>query len=167
MENNYAGDISQNNDPVDVFRARRAAAYRAYWENMPLREACRPNGPDALLYRRFQYGRLAQFDILDTRQYRSDQAYGDGWQYPGPETDDPARTLTGDEQERWLLDGFRASTARWNVIPPASRLLAAEEHDRRPVHALHGRLGRLPGLAGARAGGGAAGRHSQPRRALR
>lgn len=117
VENNYAGDISQNNDPVDVFRTRRAAAYRAYWENMPLREACRPNGPDALLYRRFQYGRLAQFDILDTRQYRSDQAYGDGWQYPGPESDDPARTLTGDEQERWLLDGFRASTARWNVIP--------------------------------------------------
>ncbi|MEV4438445.1 alkaline phosphatase D family protein [Streptomyces sp. NPDC049577] len=115
--NNYAGDISQDNDPVDVFRARRAAAYRAYWENMPLREAHRPTGPDMRLYRRFQYGRLAQFDILDTRQYRSDQAYGDGWQYPGPESEDPARTLTGAEQERWLLDGFRSSTALWNVVP--------------------------------------------------
>ncbi|MEK8170482.1 alkaline phosphatase D family protein [Streptomyces sp. M19] len=39
-------------------------------------------GPDMRLYRRFQYGRLAQFDILDTRQYRSNQANGDGWQYP-------------------------------------------------------------------------------------
>ncbi|MBT2385020.1 alkaline phosphatase [Streptomyces sp. ISL-11] len=117
VENNYAGDISQDNLPVDVFRARRAAAYRAYWENMPLRSAQRPNGPDMRLHRRFQYGRLAQFDILDTRQYRSDQAYGDGWRYPGPESEDPARTLTGDEQERWLLDGFHASTALWNVVP--------------------------------------------------
>jgi alkaline phosphatase D len=117
VENNYAGDISQDNDPVDVFRARRAAAYRAYWENMPLRRAQRPDGPDMRLYRRFQYGQLAQFDILDTRQYRSDQAYGDGWQFPGPESRDPARTLTGAEQERWLLDGFRDSAATWNVIP--------------------------------------------------
>ncbi|MFI1967900.1 alkaline phosphatase D family protein [Streptomyces cinnamoneus] len=116
VENNYAGDVSQNNDPVDVFRARRAAAYRAYWENMPLRAGLRPTGPDMRLYRRFRYGRLAQFDILDTRQYRSDQAYGDGWQYPGPESEDPARTLTGEAQERWLLDGFHDSTALWNVV---------------------------------------------------
>ncbi|MEU1310867.1 alkaline phosphatase D family protein [Streptomyces cinnamoneus] len=116
VENNYAGDVSQNNDPVGTFRARRAAAYRAYWENMPLREAHRPVGADMPLHRRFQHGRLAQFDLLDTRQYRSDQAYGDGWQYPGPESEDPARTITGDAQERWLLDGFRTSTARWNVL---------------------------------------------------
>ncbi|MEU1377566.1 alkaline phosphatase D family protein [Streptomyces triculaminicus] len=116
VENNYAGLVSQNNDPVDVFRARRAAAYQAYWENMPLREALRPTGPDMPLYRRFHYGRLAQLDILDTRQYRSDQAYGDGWKYPGPESEDPARTITGDAQERWLLDGLSASTARWNVM---------------------------------------------------
>ncbi|MEV0279351.1 alkaline phosphatase D family protein [Streptomyces sp. NPDC050610] len=117
VENNYAGDISQHNDPIDQFRRRRAAAYRAYWENMPLREAQRPKGPDMILYRRFQYGRLAQFDVLDTRQYRSDQAYGNGWNYPGPESENRARTLTGAAQERWLLDGFRASTATWNVIP--------------------------------------------------
>ncbi|GHF32729.1 alkaline phosphatase [Streptomyces mashuensis] len=117
VENNYAGLISQNNDPVDVFRARRAAAYRAYWENMPLRADRRPTGPDMPLYRRFHYGRLAQFDILDTRQYRDDQAYGDGWKYPGPESEDPARTLTGAAQERWLIDGWQASTARWNVVP--------------------------------------------------
>ncbi|MEU1814052.1 alkaline phosphatase D family protein [Streptomyces roseifaciens] len=116
VENNYAGDVSQDDDPVDRFRARRAAAYRAYWENMPLRSPQRPAGPDLRLYRRFGYGRLAQFDLLDTRQYRSDQAYGDGWHTPGPESRDPARTITGDAQERWLLDGFRASTATWNVV---------------------------------------------------
>ncbi|MBH1933756.1 alkaline phosphatase D family protein [Streptomyces sp. AV19] len=116
VENNYAAAVSQNNLPTDEFLLRRAAAYRAYWENMPLRAGRRPSGPDLPFYRRFQHGGLAQFDILDTRQYRSDQAYGDGWKYPGPESEDPARTITGAEQESWLLDGFRRSDATWNVL---------------------------------------------------
>ncbi|MGA5700015.1 alkaline phosphatase D family protein [Peterkaempfera bronchialis] len=115
-ENNYAGAIDEDNDPPEEFLIRRAAAYRAYWENMPLRTPQLPTGPDMRLYRRFDYGRLARFDVLDTRQYRSDQAYGDGWQYPGPESLDPARTMTGATQEKWLLDGLASSRARWNII---------------------------------------------------
>ncbi|MET9415914.1 alkaline phosphatase D family protein [Streptomyces klenkii] len=116
VENNYAADVSQDNDPTGAFLLRRAAAYRAYWENMPLRLP-RPSGPDMRLFRRLCYGRLAQFDILDTRQYRSDQAYGDGWKQPGPESEDPSRTLLGRAQERWLSSGFRGSSATWNVLP--------------------------------------------------
>lgn len=116
-ENNYAGDTPENDVPPEEFLIRRAAAYRAYWENQPLRRPQRPQGPDMRLYRRLRFGRLAQFDILDTRQYRSDQAYGDGWQVPGPESEDPARTLTGAAQERWLIDGWRDSRALWNVVP--------------------------------------------------
>lgn len=117
VENNYASDISEDHLPPAAFLVRRAAAYRAYWENQPLRRPQRPDGADARLYRRVQYGRLAQFDILDTRQYRSDQAYGDGWHAPGPESLNPERTLTGAAQERWLIDGWRQSSARWNVLP--------------------------------------------------
>ena len=117
VEDNYADDIPQNNVPPEEFLLRRAGAYRAYWENQPLRSPQLPVGPDAQLYRRLHWGRLAQFDILDTRQYRSDQAYGDGLDLPGPEIDDPARTITGDEQERWLIDGWHASRALWNVVP--------------------------------------------------
>ncbi|WP_107056022.1 alkaline phosphatase [Streptomyces griseus] len=116
-ENNYAGGVPESDVPPEQFLARRAAAYRAYWENQPLRSGQQPQGPDMRLYRRLQWGTLAQFDILDTRQYRSDQAYGDKPHAPGPESDDPARTLTGAEQERWLIDGWRASTALWNVMP--------------------------------------------------
>ncbi|GHF81405.1 alkaline phosphatase D family protein [Streptomyces thermodiastaticus] len=116
-ENNYADDVSEDEGPTEEFLLRRAAAYRAYWENMPLRRPQLPDGPDLRLYRRLHWGRLAQFDVLDTRQYRSNQAYGDGWQYPGPESEDPARTLTGDAQERWLIDGWRRSDALWNVVP--------------------------------------------------
>ncbi|MEV0847004.1 alkaline phosphatase D family protein [Streptomyces sp. NPDC049954] len=127
-ENNYAGDTPENDVPPEEFLLRRAAAYRAYWEHQPLRTPQQPEGADMQLYRRRQYGRLAQFDILDTRQYRSDQAYGDGWQVPGPESEDPARTLTGATQERWLVDGWRESKATWNVLP--QQVTFAQRKDR-------------------------------------
>ncbi|MEU3546673.1 alkaline phosphatase D family protein [Streptomyces longwoodensis] len=116
-ENNYAGSIPENSVPPEEFLLRRAAAYRAYWENQPLRTAQQSVGPDLQLYRRLHWGQLAQFDVLDTRQYRSDQAYGDVAHIPGPESTDPARTMTGATQERWLLDGWRSSRAVWNVVP--------------------------------------------------
>jgi alkaline phosphatase D len=117
VENNYADETPENNVPPEEFLIRRAAAYRAYWENQPLRRPQQPQGADMQLYRRLRFGRLAQFDILDTRQYRSDQAYGDGADIPGPESEDPARTMTGTTQERWLINGWRASNALWNVVP--------------------------------------------------
>ncbi|GEB53675.1 alkaline phosphatase D family protein [Streptomyces cacaoi] len=116
-ENNYADDTPEDGGPAEEFLVRRAAAYRAYWENQPLRRPQRPRGPDMQLYRRLRFGTLAQFDILDTRQYRSDQAYGDGAHHPGPESEDPKRTMTGAAQERWLIDGWRTSRTLWNVVP--------------------------------------------------
>ncbi|MFE6894970.1 alkaline phosphatase D family protein [Streptomyces sp. NPDC057694] len=116
-ENNYADDTSENDDPPAEFLLRRASAYRAYWENQPLRRPQLPHGPDAQLYRRLQWGRLAQFDILDTRQYRTNQANGDGWKSPTPESEAASQTLPGATQERWLIDGWRRSKALWNVVP--------------------------------------------------
>ncbi|MBC2902477.1 alkaline phosphatase D family protein [Streptomyces cupreus] len=116
-ENNYADDTPENSVPPEEFLLRRASAYRAYWENLPLRRPQLPEGPDMQLYRRLHWGGLAQFDVLDTRQYRSNQAQGDGAKVPGPEVDDPARTMTGETQERWLLEGWRQSRALWNVVP--------------------------------------------------
>lgn len=116
VENDWAGDVSEGNDPRDEFLVRRANAFRAYWENMPLRLPQLPTGPDAQLYRRFAFGDLAEISVLDTRQYRSDQPNGDGIKAPNDQTADPSRTITGAEQERWLLDGLGASGARWNVI---------------------------------------------------
>ncbi|MFI6086855.1 alkaline phosphatase D family protein [Streptomyces sp. NPDC051218] len=116
-ENNYADDRDENGSAPADFLVRRAAAYRAYWENQPLRSPQQPIGPDLQLYRRVQWGLLAQFDILDTRQYRSDQVYGDGADIPGPESKDPKRSITGATQERWLIDGWNSSKAVWNVVP--------------------------------------------------
>jgi alkaline phosphatase D len=69
VDNNYATFESDPDSPLADFTARRAAAYQAYWEHMPLRRARRPRGPFLDLYRRFAWGNLATFNVLDGRQY--------------------------------------------------------------------------------------------------
>ena len=106
VDNNYADEVPEKPADAATFRERRAAAYRAYYENMPLRRTSVPSGPDLQLFRRVEWGDLATFHMLDTRQYRSDQSCGDGYD-DCPESFDPARSLPGAAQEAWLADGFR------------------------------------------------------------
>ncbi|MEU4741100.1 alkaline phosphatase D family protein [Actinosynnema sp. NPDC023658] len=112
-ENNWADEVPEQPDPA--FLDRRAAAFRAYYENMPLRRGAKPDGIDMRLYRRIRWGGLVDFHMLDTRQYRDDQACGDGWKTCA-DAGLPTRTITGAEQEAWLLDGFRRSRSRWDVL---------------------------------------------------
>jgi phosphodiesterase/alkaline phosphatase D-like protein len=116
VENNWAGAISEGNEPVDRFLIRRANAFRAWYEHMPVRTSQLPVGPDLQLYRSFTYGSLVDINVLDTRQYRDDQAAGDGADPPNPGSMDPARTITGAAQEQWLLDRLATSSARWDVL---------------------------------------------------
>lgn len=161
-ENNYAGAYDEKGSAPEDFLVRRAAACRAYGENQPLRAEQLPNGPDARPYRRLTWGSLAQFAILDTRQYRSDQDCNDRPHAPGPESDDPARTLTGADQERWPLDGWQKSTALWHVLPQQVCFFPAQVRPDRTGPGLHGRLGRLPGLPRPRHGGREGRGHLQP-----
>lgn len=121
VDNNWAAEIPEDNDAPEnnhthaAFMQRRADAFRAYWENMPLRLP-KPQGSSFRIYRRTQWGQLANFHMMDTRQYRDDQLNGDKWGPAVPGIDEPTRTITGAEQEKWLLDNFNASTQRWDVI---------------------------------------------------
>jgi alkaline phosphatase D len=68
------------------------------------------------LYRQFEYGDLASFFVLDTRQYRTDQPCDD---QRGPAcvgVGDANATLLGSAQEQWLLSGLDQSASRWNVL---------------------------------------------------
>ncbi|WP_331273005.1 alkaline phosphatase D family protein [Motilibacter deserti] len=117
VENNYAGDISENAaDTVEYFRQRRAWAYQAYYENMPFRRASTPRNLEMQLFRRLSWGNLASLHMMDTRQFRSDQACNDGWRAGCGPAEDEARSITGDKQERWLLDGLRRSEATWDIL---------------------------------------------------
>ena len=118
LDNNYAADISEEAD-VDsgAFLERRASAYQAYYEHMPLRAAQIPQGSSMMLYRRMSFGRLAHFAVLDTRQYRTDQPCGDRTKPPCGEMADSRATLLGERQREWLFAGLSRSRAAWNVLP--------------------------------------------------
>lgn len=117
VDNNYANDICEQEqfDPVD-FLFRRANAYQAYYENMPLRRASVPRGPDMQLYRKLSFGRLAEFMVLDTRQYRTNQPNYDGTTDINDAALSPDATMMGDKQRKWLEGSLVASPAKWNVL---------------------------------------------------
>ncbi|WP_214324529.1 alkaline phosphatase D family protein [Nonomuraea sediminis] len=117
IENAWAGDVPEQPDPP--FLPRRAAAFQAYYENMPLRRAQRPDGWSMKLYRSLRWGSVANLHLLDTRQYRDLYACTGTSTTVGPDCTqrlDPNRTIMGKEQEAWLFDELRRSTATWDVI---------------------------------------------------
>ena len=111
---------------------RKAAAYRAYLEWMPIRES---PGPGIRLYRTFRFGTLVDLLMLDTRGLRDRQADA---------TDvaalaDPNRTMLGAAQEAWLFDQLRQSQGAgtaWRmlgqqvmfsrIIPPGRPVLTSD-----------------------------------------
>ncbi|MFE0632786.1 alkaline phosphatase D family protein [Streptomyces sp. NPDC058864] len=118
VENNYANMVRADSSPVLTaaqWTARRTAAYQAYFENMPLRAAATPSGNSIQLYRRVRWGTLATFHMLDTRQFRDDQACGDGTKVCA-DADLPSRSITGPAQEAWLLDGLGQHLGTWDLI---------------------------------------------------
>jgi len=113
---NWAGDSPPRNSSREAFLLRRAAAFQAWYEHMPLRRAQMPHGPGILAYRRMVVGDLLAMNVLDTRLYRSPQACGGGTRANCTEALEPQRTMLGDAQERWLYDGFRSAHARWTLL---------------------------------------------------
>lgn len=116
VDNDYAGPRDEQGTPPEVFLLRRAAAYQAYYETMPLRRGALPAGDGMRLFRRLQFGSLIDLSVLDTRQYRSPQACGGGVRTDCKEALDPARTMLGPEQEKWLFDNLAAARSTWTLV---------------------------------------------------
>ena len=123
VQNDYANDYSTLQIARDVFLTKRAAAYQAFYEHHPLPAWAKPKGPDLQLYTRWSYGQLAQFQVLDGRQYKDRQAClrpngrtGVVTDQECPERMEPGRSYLGMTQERWLTDGLAESKTKWNVI---------------------------------------------------
>lgn len=145
VEDNYAawepGGVGAAIDPnaAESFRARRNAAYQAWWEFMPVRTGPPAEG-ELEIYRRFRFGTLADLMVLDTRQYRSSIVSGEGnGNLPrffggGPQLDgafDPNRTMLGARQEEWLdttLDDSVAADTAWTLLAQTT-VLAEVDRD--------------------------------------
>lgn len=114
---NNCNRFSNLDDP-----ARAAAAYQAWFEYMPVWPI-----DGTRIHRSHRWGRLADISMLDTRQYRDRQAgYTPPDDYPtvgfGPAVIDagrPGRSILGDAQRTWLLDGLSGAQddgVRWKLI---------------------------------------------------
>ncbi len=120
VDNDYANDRAE--DLESNFLARRAAAYQAFYEHMPLRSSCAPHNASMRIYEKFDFGRLARFLVLDDRQYRDYEVCpkpgraGSNYISDCSERVDPKRTMLGWEQEKWLAKSLKDSTAAWDVI---------------------------------------------------
>jgi alkaline phosphatase D len=102
------GAENHNPDTEGSWAERKAAARRAYFEWMPIRET-----PQERIYRTFRYGDLVDLIMLDTRLEGRDRQPDS---IADPSLNDPGRTMLGAEQKQWLLDQLAQSTARWKLI---------------------------------------------------
>jgi len=135
VQNDYAGLTEGNSgQPVPDFPARRAAAYQAFYEHMPVRASVLTRalagvaaGAEMRIYGHVAYGRLASLYMLDARQYKDAQVCtrdgkrGSGTVNPSscPAWGDPARSMLGQQQERWLESELGKGASRpgsWNVL---------------------------------------------------
>lgn len=140
VENDYAGQQGGDSRvPVEDFPARRAAAYQAYYENMPLRFSVLTRafaglgqGAELRLFGRLQFGQLANLYLLDCRQYRDPQICTKD-ERKGSSTVDPRRcdawrrprSMLGMEQEAWLQQELSSPAGRgavWNVLGQSTLL---------------------------------------------
>lgn len=135
VQNDYAGLHAGDPRPLGMntvadFAARRAAAYQAFYEHMPVRAAefaralaAGTAAPGLRVHTRYRWGRLADLLLLDTRQYRDAQACPPPG-HPAGAIDpaacaalaDPARTLLGGAQEQWLDTTLADVAGTWTVL---------------------------------------------------
>jgi alkaline phosphatase D len=129
VDDDYTNDISPQQPDRTRFLAQRAAAYQAYWEHMPLPVSMQPRGAAMRIYDRYRFGDLAEFHLLDDRQYRDHHACRtvmprNKVMAECDERLDPRRTMLGAEQEAWLADGLGRASTRWTLL--AQQTLMAE-----------------------------------------
>ena len=129
--NDYANDLDRNFTDPQVFLRRRAAAYQAYFEHMPVRL-----GPDAAkpsqmrIHDRMAWGRLADLWTLDCRQYRDHHACPDPMRGGGrvvvgcDALADPSRSMLGTAQAQWFYDGLTRSNRRWKLVAQSTQMSA-------------------------------------------
>jgi len=143
---------AENHQPATEgdWNLRKAAAIKAYYEWMPIRE---PAGGGFAINRSFDFGDLASLFMLETRlTARDHQLYPDKEMPPDPtpaevaafkqRLADPSRKMMSAAQEAWLARGLAASVkdgTTWQVIgnevvmarlftPPIHRYMTPEAY---------------------------------------
>jgi alkaline phosphatase D len=113
VQDNYAGGAGPTGGlpAVQQYSAkRRAAGYKAFFENMPYYPVAKNR-----IYRSLQFGRTVELLVMDQRQYRADQPCDDAVAPACADWDQP-RPFLGQTQMNWVKGRLEASTAAWKVM---------------------------------------------------
>ncbi|GBQ15370.1 alkaline phosphatase D family protein [Swaminathania salitolerans] len=139
----YSGIFSSaRTETRTAFLRRRQAAYRAWYENMPVRPGTRLSNGRYRIYRRMYFGDLASIDCLDGRQYRAQQPCpegpdaGEGHMEPDSCSAlfDPGRQFLGANQERWLARNLARKGQIWSIIAQDLMVASLRAPDRATGH---------------------------------
>ena len=119
VANNYAGDVLVEDPSPAAALERRTAAYRAWWEHLPVRVGP-PEGPDLGVHQAVTIGDLARLHLLDERQYSDTPPCRDAG-VSSDFGDCPARTgedrsMLGTDQEGWLDESLARGGVTWNLL---------------------------------------------------
>lgn len=112
-DNSWKGGARFHTDSKGSYIERKMSAVRAYHEWMPIRDDS-SNELDSQLriYRRFEFGKLFDLNMLDTRIFGREKL-------DATASNEPERQLLGLEQENWLylnmLEGKRRD-ATWQIL---------------------------------------------------
>jgi alkaline phosphatase D len=120
--NDYAGLANREGLPPGLFAPRRAAAYQAYFEHMPVRPSLWRRRPAPHLYRAVDWADLVSLSVLDTRQYRSPPPCQTPNMARNIRLDScadaarPGATILGAEQEGWLAARLAREHRPWTLV---------------------------------------------------
>jgi alkaline phosphatase D len=125
VQNNYANDAEDGGLPLRrrFSRARRDAAYQAFFESMPVFAR-----GQSRVFRSQPHGRTVEILMTDQRQYRANQPCGDALAFPCA-TWDRQRTMLGRRQLAFVEGRLQASQAAWKVIGGQSLIMPNRVHD--------------------------------------
>jgi alkaline phosphatase D len=123
VQNNYMGDTLPSGGDEATVRELKANAYRAWWENLPVRVGG-PDGSDLPIHRVHDAGGLARLYVLDERQDSDVPPCRDAEDLAQGELDfgdcdartAEDRTRLGASQEEWFAGATSSSTATWNLV---------------------------------------------------
>ena len=102
------GAQNHQSDAEGDWKTRKQTARQVYFEWLPVED-----NPEKSIIRKIQYGNLAELFLLDGRlEGRSKQATNT----KDPIVLDSSRTMLGDRQANWLIEGVNSSKAKWKII---------------------------------------------------
>lgn len=127
VANDYQGDIGKVMQGFDqkAFLTRKHAAYKAFFEHLPLRSRARFDASNRMrVYGQSNHGNLLEFTLLDTRQYRDRAACPSEGRYEAEtvsratcaDLTDKNRTILGARQERFLNEQFMRGLSKWSIL---------------------------------------------------